>query len=221
MDAPSHTPAGQRCPEPARYVAAAEWARLSARIVGIMTASAVILLTLIAVVGIPGASGVARPSQANSDHIALDIMKVKPGGPPENYAGYAPSTVLSAPANSLITITIRNFDLDATPLPDGSPYARVQGTVGGVAYADGAAYTSLALTNVAHTFTVPELGLNVPIPGHSATGKRFVTVDFQLHIGKAGMYGWRCFAPCGDGSDGQAGPMADERYMRGTLIVTK
>lgn len=198
------------------------WTRLGVRIVGIAVAVAVTLLTLLAVVGAPGPSGVSQAGRSTTPgDVSLDILPVKPGGPAENYAAYTPSTVMSAPANSLVTITIRNFDLDATPLPPGSPYASVQGTVGGVAYADGAAYSSLALINVAHTFTVPALDLNVPIPGHSSTGKHYVTVTFQLRTGKAGTYAWRCFAPCGDGSDGQAGAMADERYMRGTLVVTK
>ena len=220
MEALRDTPVGQANLTLPGWISAARWARCGVRITGVVVASAMVLLTLLAVVGMPGASGAPHPTQASmSPHIMFDIMPVKPGGPAENYAGYAPSTVVSAPANSLVSVAIRNFDLDATPLPVGSPYARVQGTVGGIAYADGVAYSSLELTNVAHTFTVPALGLNVPIPGHAMAGKRYVTVTFQLRTGKAGTYAWRCFAPCGDGPEGQDGPMADEQYMRGALVV--
>jgi hypothetical protein len=161
-----------------------------------------------------------QPVQARpSDQIALDIMSVKPGGPATNFAAYLPTTTLSAPAQSVVSFTIRNFDLDAALLPDGSQVYQVQGTVGGVAYADGKAYTSLDRTRIAHTFSVPALHLNVPIPGASASGKRYVTVTFRVRTGSAGVYAWRCMAPCGEGQDGQSGPMADENYMRGTLFV--
>jgi hypothetical protein len=170
-----------------------------------------------------GLDAVAPPGQASQvrpvDQIALDIMPVRPGGPPQAYAAYLPTTVLEVPAHRLVTVTIRNFDLDPTPAPEGSPYARVQGTEGGVAYADGAAYTSLDRTGIAHTFTIPRLGVNVPIPGHSREGKRYVSVTFRFRTGTAGTYVWGCFAPCGDGPDGLGGPMADEAYMRGTLFV--
>ena len=78
---------------------------------------------------------------------------------------------------------------------------------------------SIDPTSVSHTFTVPALNLNVPIPGRAAAGKRYAIVTFLVRTGNAGIYAWRCFAPCGDGPDGQAGPMADDSYMRGTLIV--
>jgi hypothetical protein len=187
---------------------------------GSLVAGVLILLTLLARM-----DALLPPTQSASSqtalptHVTLDILPVKPGGPAANYAAYVPSTVLSMPANSIVTVTIRNFDLDATPLPNGSPYARVQGTVGGVAYADGAVYTAFDRSDVAHTFTVPALHLNVPIPGRAIAGKRYVTVIFRMQTGNAGTYEWRCFAPCGNGPDGDAGPMADDTYMRGALLV--
>jgi hypothetical protein len=119
----------------------------------------------------------------------------------------------------VITVTIRNFDLDPTLVPGGSPYTRVQGTVGGVAHADGVPYTTLDRAGVAHTFTVPGLQLNVPIPGRAPSGKPDVVVTFSFRTPGPGTYRWKCFDPCGDGPDGQGGPMADVDYMQGTLIV--
>lgn len=192
------------------------WIRLGVVVVG--------LLTLVALCG--GFDAIAVPSQSRSsgqirgnDHIALDIMPVKPGGPGQGYAAYVPSTALAVPANSIVTVTIRNFDLDALPVPDNSPYTRVQGTIGGIAYADGQPYARLTRTGIAHTFTVPGLDLNVPIPGNIAGGKRYVIVTFSFRTGAAGMYNWRCFAPCGDEPDGEAGAMAEVGYMRGTLNI--
>jgi hypothetical protein len=180
-------------------------------------AIAVGLFVLAVVVGfdVLAPSGHVPPA----DHVALDILPVKPGGPATQYAAYQPSTVLTVRAQGLVTVTIRNFDLDATPLPARSPYLAVQGTVGGVAYADGTAYRTLDGRLIAHTFTVPELHLNVPIPGKAAAGKPYVTIQFQVRTGTAGVYDWRCFAPCGNGPEGQSGPMVDDGYMRGTLFV--
>jgi hypothetical protein len=192
------------------WVAVFRWLRLA-----LLVANGVVLLTAFIGFDMIAVAGHDHPP----DHVALDIMPVKPGGPAQNYAAYTPSTVLRVPAQSLVTFTIRNFDLDTVTLQGASPAAHVQGTEGGVAYADGRAYSALDQTGIAHTFTVPALHLNVPIPGHAASGKSYVTVTFRIHTGKAGTYDWRCFAPCGDGPEGQAGPMADDRYMRGTLFV--
>lgn len=166
----------------------------------------------------PGPAAPPPPARA-ARHIALDILPVRPGGPAENYAAYEPSTALAAPARTLITVTIRNFDLDAVPLAADSPYARVEGTTGGIAYVDGRPYGTLGGLRVAHTFTVPRLRLNVPIPGTSATGAPYVVVTFRFRTPAPGTYDWRCFAPCGDGPDGLSGAMTDDGYMRGALLV--
>ncbi len=191
-------------------IALAHWTRW-----GVALAGGLILLALWV-----GPDLLAQPHQVRpTTHVALDIMPVRPGGPAENYAAYLPSTALSVPARSVITVTIRNFDLDPTPVPAGSPYARVQGTAGGVAYADGVPYTALDHTHIAHTFTVPGLQLNVPIPGRAASGKPDVVVTFSFRSLGPGTYRWKCFDPCGDGPDGLGGPMADVDYMQGTLSV--
>lgn len=183
----------------------------------IMCALAVILAALFGGLDAITPAGVSRPDT----HIALDIMPIKAGGPEENYAAYVPSTVLRVPAHTIVTVTIRNFDLDALPVPNDSPSTSVHGTVNGIAFADGQPYSSVSRVRLAHTFTVPSLQLNVPIPGESASGQRFVTVTFAFRTGNAGTLKWRCFAPCGDGADGLAGPMNDENYMRGTLFVER
>jgi hypothetical protein len=203
--APSH--AGELY---AFWIGVMRWLRLG---VGILLC--LLILALWGGFDVPAPSGHARPS----DHIALDIMPVKAGGPAQDYAAYVPSTLLSAPAHSVVSVTIRNFDLDATPLPATSSRARVSGTVGGVASVDGSTYRALDPAAIAHTFTIPQLGVNVPIPGHSASGKHYVTVTFSFRTGAPGTYDWQCFDPCGDGPDGLDGPMAAVSYMQGTLTV--
>lgn len=163
----------------------------------------------------------ARPASAApaiTTHIALDIMPVKPGGPSENWPAFMASTPLTIPANQTITVTIRNFDLGDAALADNSPLAKVQGTIGGTASFNGTAYNALDVAKVAHTFTIPQLGLNVPIPGDAPDGASFLTVTFSFRVSHAGTYEFECLAPCGTG-DGFGGPMASMAFMKGTLTV--
>ena len=147
----------------------------------------------------------------------LNIVINQPGYH-KDWPAYTPSTLV-VPAYSLVTITIRNYDLGDTPMPKGSPFTSVQGTLGGVASVNGHAYTTLAAEKVAHTFTLPQLNINVPVPGDATTGKPYVEVSFTIRTGAAGSYYFRCMDPCGIGSIGWEGPMLTRGYMLGTLTV--
>lgn len=70
---------------------------------------------------------VAAASSAPTTHLTLDILPVRPGGPAENWPAYMPTSSTNLPANSVITVTIRNFDLGDDSLPAGSPLLSVQG----------------------------------------------------------------------------------------------
>jgi hypothetical protein len=107
--------------------------------------------------------------------------------------------------------------LDAALVSD-SPLAKVQGTINGTASVDGQQYRALDVAKVAHTFTIPQLGLNVPIPGDASNDANYLTVTFSFRTGGAGTYTFQCFAPCGTGN-GFDGPMASMAYMKGTLTV--
>lgn len=133
---------------------------------------------------------------------------------------YAPTTSLVAPAHTLVTMTIVNHDLGDTPLGANSPYTQVSNVTDGVARVDGVPFTQIDQAKVAHTFTIPQLGVNVPIPGDSATGQASLTVTFSFMTGAAGVYDWRCMDPCGSGPGGWQGPMATMGQMMGTLTVT-
>lgn len=155
----------------------------------------------------------AGPRTAN---LHLTILATKPGT--EIGPAYS-ATDLTLPAHAKVTVTIVDQDLGDTALPAGSPFSAVRGTVGNVAYVDGIPYRSLDPTKVAHTFTVPQLGLNVPLPGDLPSGQKVSTVTFTFVTGKAGTYMWQCMDPCGSGSSGWEGPMATMGYMMGTLTV--
>jgi hypothetical protein len=136
----------------------------------------------------------------------------------QGWPAYTPEK-LTVPAHSTVTLTIRNYDLGDTTLPKGSPYTQVQGISNNIAYADGHPYTSLAPDRVAHTFTISQLNINVPIPGDTTTGKPYATITFTFHTGAAGTYMFECFDPCGMGTSGWLGPMTKMGYMMGTVSV--
>jgi hypothetical protein len=168
--------------------------------------------------GSPKTPAMAQAAQPlRHAQVNLNVVINQPGYH-QDWPAYTPSSVV-VPAHSLVTVTIRNYDLGDTSLPKGSPFTTVQGIVGGVAYADGHAYSALAPEKVAHTFTVPQLNLNVPVPGDTATGKPYVEVSFTFRTGAAGSYYFRCFDPCGTGAIGWQGPMVTRGYMLGTLTV--
>jgi hypothetical protein len=155
---------------------------------------------------------IERHVQAN-----LDIVINQPGMR-QDWPAFAPNNLV-LPANGLVTLTLRDYDMGDTLMPKGSPFTTVQGVVGGVAYADGHAYTALALDKMAHTFTILQLNLNVPLPGDTTTGKPYGVVTFTFRTGAAGIYFLKCFVPCGTGIGGWQGAMVTKGYMIGTLTV--
>jgi hypothetical protein len=141
------------------------------------------------------------------------------------------STDFTLPANSLVHVTIYQFD---TPTGLRNPFlSQVQGTEGGVASIDGKPTSAIEPEEASHTFAVPELGVFVPLPGVPEGGKhpceeapcepstmdhRTITFSFRTH-GK-GRFRWQCFVPCGAGwYFGNGGPMQTLGYMDGFIDV--
>lgn len=137
---------------------------------------------------------------------------------------YMPSNLV-VPANSTVTITVINFD-DATALAPGTEqFATAKGIKGQLEIQpidstnpnDASATVTRATSldpekGVSHTFTIMQLGINVPIAPMSRE-------TFTIHTGKAGTYTFQCYDPCGGGPNGWGGAMAVSGYMRGTLTV--
>jgi hypothetical protein len=119
---------------------------------------------------------------------------------------------------------------------------RVSGTVGNVmsvsGEADGVNGKGISVVNsnttcgVAHTFSVPELGINVPLGGETYTGKNectqgpcaistaHTTTTFSFITPAPGDYRWQCFIPCGLASvDGNGHAMSTIGFMTGYLDV--
>ncbi|MHB1527749.1 MAG: cupredoxin domain-containing protein [Candidatus Dormibacteria bacterium] len=137
---------------------------------------------------------------------------------------YVPAD-FTLPANSTVKVTVTDFD-NSTPLTGAlTKFAKVTGTVGGVMQVQrinplapnttvGGVHTMsyLAPSQVAHTLTIPRLGINVPMAGQSR-------ITFVIRTGKGGTYQWLCMDPCGDGPSGMGAPMGMQGFMAGTLTV--
>ncbi|HMD56836.1 MAG TPA: hypothetical protein VKG82_05130 [Solirubrobacteraceae bacterium] len=141
------------------------------------------------------------------------------------------STVYQVPANSLVHVTIYQFD---SPTGLRNPFlSQVQGTIGGTMTLDGKTVSSIPPEETSHTFAIPELGVFVPLPGISEEAKNpcefapcqpatmaHRTITFTFRTGKKGRYRWQCFVPCAAGFlNGNGGPMQTLGYMDGFLDV--
>ena len=140
------------------------------------------------------------------------------------------STSLTAPANSLVKVTILQYD-SPTGLRNNF-FARVQGTTGGTMDVDGRTVRSIDPDLAAHTFAIPQLGLYVPLPGVASNAKNQCsaapctlaeahhTITFTFRTKGRGRFRFQCFVPCGAGFySGNGGPMQAFGYMTGYLTV--
>jgi len=133
----------------------------------------------------------------------------------EHWPSMAPSDLTFAKGDTVV-LTIKEYDDMISALPAGSPYNDVKG---GTMTVDGVATTTVSNENISHTFSIPELGINVPLV-KAPEGKSSTTV-FTFKVDKAGTYTWRCLTPCGGDPKGMGGAMATKGWMVGTITVTK
>ncbi len=144
-------------------------------------------------------------------------------------------TTWQLPANTQVNVTVLQYD-SGSPLRN-QQWGQVTGTTGDVASLNGKSYSfynSYAGTGVGHTFTVPSLGLSVPLVGVNGNlslcgvapcslkqPHNTITFSFKTPA-KSGEYHWQCFVPCGLGYlYGNGGPMSTQGYMGGFLDVVQ
>jgi hypothetical protein len=141
------------------------------------------------------------------------------------------TTIYKLPAHTLVTVTIYQYDT-ATGLRN--PFlAKVRGTQDGSATFDGKTLGVLNADAASHTFTVPDIGLNVPLPGVGdnaknqcsvapcTPGEAHTTITFTFMTPGPGTYRWQCFVPCAFGFIfGNGGPMQTIGWMSGELEVS-
>ena len=156
------------------------------------------------------------------------------GGQHPDWVTYTPSTTLQVPQHALVTVTITQYD--GGERITNPFFAKVHGTVGGVATEDGKTITSINPDEVGHTFTLhmfPIAGqdpLFVSVPLHAdpddapTNDAGYPTnphvISFSFITGGSGRYVFQCEFPCGDGFYAKfGGPMSTQSYMEGTVAV--
>lgn len=144
---------------------------------------------------------------------------------------WAHSTIFQVPAHSTVEFTILQYD-NATP-PRNPFWGQVIGTEGDVIEVDGESTKVLDPTKeVAHTFTMPNFGVYVPLAavGNDAKNQCQVapctedqahrTIKFRIETGEPGTYRFQCIIPCAAGfAQGWGGPMQTIGYMDGLMEV--
>ena len=158
----------------------------------------------------------------------VSYMTKSPQGP------WVHTTLWQLPAHTLINVTIDEYD-SGSPLRN-QQIGAIQGTIGGVEYINGQATSLINATlgnGVAHTFSIPTLGINVPLYGVDGSAKNFCNgpapcatteahnvIRFSFDTPGPGQYPWQCFVPCGLGFlYGNGGPMQTIGYMDGFMKV--
>jgi hypothetical protein len=141
------------------------------------------------------------------------------------------TTIFKVPAHTLVKVTVYQYDGDSGLR---NPFlAQVRGTQGDVEMLNGKRIGVLDPDDAAHTFTVPDIDLSVPLEGVNANAKNQCgvapctlaeahnTITFSFRSPAKGNYRWQCFVPCAAGFlDGFGGPMQTIGYMDGMIEVT-
>lgn len=169
-------------------------------------------------------SGGALTASSVTVHRTMEIQTGKMDGR-SGWPRYSPSS-FTAPAGATVVLTIVSYDDGTAPLPPASPWGQVWGAdatfgaaTGGTELVDGTPVHSIPNDQVAHTFTIPGLLINVPIPA-ATSDTHPVTVVFTFRVTKKGTFNWLCAAPCGSGSTGMAGAMNTDGWMEGHVSFT-
>jgi xanthosine utilization system XapX-like protein len=140
-----------------------------------------------------------------------------------NWVGYLPTTYLSVPAGAVVHMTIDQQD-GSSGLRNAY-FSLVRGTVNNEMTVNGKVMKALDPDNPGpgHTFTIPDLGISVPLEGVADDApegaQNVVQFDFVVPD-KKGTFRWQCFVPCAAGTVyGNGGPMQTLGYMAGELQV--
>ncbi len=154
----------------------------------------------------PGAS-VASASGANGPGQAVYLTINM--NPVTGWPQYTPANFTVGTGDVTIILT----DYDMVNAWSGC-MCKVTGTVGGTELLNNTPVSEVSPSNVAHTFTITSMNVNVPSPGMS-------TVEFTIDFTQAGVVDWQCMVPWGAGSSPYGSPpMGLAGYMAGEITVS-
>ncbi len=177
--------------------------------------------------------------QHGTAHLTLQTVPAYGHAPDPDWVSYLAqdahghwhhTTIFRVPAHTMVTVTLYQYD-SATGLRN--PFmAQVRGTTGGIIDLNGKPISTLNPNLTSHTFSIPDLGINVPLAGISnsatnvcgaapcPTSDAHETITFSFMSPGKGTYRWQCFVPCAAGFYlGNGGPMQTIGWMDGELEV--
>jgi hypothetical protein len=215
---------------------------VSGRIVGILVAVAVIVVAVFFYIAdflTAAPATLAATTQNGATSLTLQTVASYGHAPAPDWVTYLGrdsdgnwhhTTIYQLPAHTLVHVTIYNFD-GASGLRN--PFlAQIRGTAGGVAFYNGRPTSTINGDDASHTFTVPDLGISVPLPGvgDNAPNQCSVapcplsqahrTITFSFRTPGPGNYRWQCFVPCAAAFYyGFGGPMQTIGWMSGWLKI--
>jgi len=213
--------------------------KLAILAVGVLLVGVAIGFYVELLAGGPQPYTVPAAGQRNVELALQTVAAIGPKlSPNENWVSYLVrengvwrrSTVWTLPANSVVHVTIYNFDGKSGLR---NPFlAQARGLVGGTFAIDGKPTRVIDPDAASHTFAIPSLGVIVPVMGvddnapHQCDyapcpmSNAHETITFAFRTGKAGHYRWQCFVPCAAGFVyGFGGPMQTVGYMDGYVDV--
>lgn len=138
--------------------------------------------------------------------------------------GLQSAGAIALPVNRTIELVIVNYD-DGNATFVQPNVNQVTGTIGGtvlvasndninstqgssgIVVRGGETLSTIDPNLVSHTFSVPSLGLNIPVPVSS-------TVVATFKVDRAGSYVWFCFTGCGDAA------MSTTGWMTGSVAAS-
>lgn len=151
------------------------------------------------------AGSTTNPLAGPVSYVNLSINVAASNGWPQ----YSPAN-FSVPTGTVIFTIVDN---DSPMQWNGCPCS-VGGTVDGQELINGTSVGVIPAANVAHSFNVPELGIQIMSPGQSI-------VQFTVALERTGQFVWFCIVPCGTGADPyNTPPMGVPGWMTGTMTVT-
>ncbi|HEV2119440.1 MAG TPA: hypothetical protein VGS11_04975 [Candidatus Bathyarchaeia archaeon] len=145
-------------------------------------------------------------------------------------SGLQSSAKISLPAGRLIKLVIVNYDEGNASLVSPG-FDSVSGTTNGTIFVasnaninssqgapgiqvmGGQTVTSIPQSVLSHTFSIPDIGLNIPLPTSS-------TVVAYFKVDHAGNYLWYCKTGCGFGAGGLGGAMSTPGWMAGLVAAS-
>ncbi len=160
----------------------------------------VVNLVLVPDFGGGGYDAFVRASNLNATTPKLATNTTGPG-PNNNNVTVSAGVPIRFVITNIDTAVLQNFT--ETVKNPFSIYNFTEAGVVGQQYQAGQSVSDLA---IGHTFTISDLGLNIPIPAATI-------VTFTYTFSKPGVYLYFCQTPCGPGMDAPG-------YMSGYVIVT-